>query len=899
MTLTTQYRGMYLTVLVTIVIGVASLSGVLRHAQGWWYDQFINAAPLINKVNNQVLIVEISTQAADLDEADWMLLLDTVQGLGARQVVLSELPPQVGTAFFDQLLNFNNIVVGRTLKTQINGDDILTIDAWPAVLAGSDLPFGVMALPVAHHGISRAFAARVSVDEGELPSLAVAASQARGIAVPIPLGNEYLINFNDGRDRLPRVSATHVLDKALIPELVAGRTVLIGVASGLSVPGIHTPINRGKEPLSLLEFQGYALDTLLDGKAIRKAGPAWVFGLLLITAFASLFIYQWFNVRPGGWFTAGMLLLYWGVGWCLLHYLCIWGPVLELTLSQTFLYLLIARLKITLNESALRRLIADSSGKLHASAVPDNFYNSPEHWTQVITLVDQVLHLRRLIFLEKIKGDHRVREVKALNCSIDVIDERRRDYERTPYSTAIAEGGPILLEKTYLTLLDDEEEDQYLVPLVFAGDVLGFWAFGVAPVNQAASVRFLESVAIFANQISELLYHRSRWIEQQDAQANVLGRFLRLEGGNPAYPQLRRFLELAHRRVSSMEAVFNSMDTAAIVYDLFGRVLHLNQRMEGFMRTMDLPGYELNALDLLIRLTDSDRGHARQLLREVIMENGQFQLPVTSLHGARGNYILGVRTVACNDNLVSGTDNATPFQTSGLLFELINVSQLQGVYAMKDTLVERFGQRLRAELAAIVMGSDLLLEKTVSLRDKARAASVLRKKVSGTVELINQASRYMQVKVAGEGLGMYPVDATAPLLSAMKALNEEARARDIKFSARLPEFSSLICAAPEDLDRLMRVLLEALVNDAAESTSIEVDVEERGDRVIYQLRNTGFGIPDERFQAYLFGGKNIVADEFKELHDAIDGLSACDGRVTASSEVGTGMSFNIELQAVI
>ena len=146
---------------------------------------------------------------------------------------------------------------------------------------------------------------------------------------------------------------------------------------------------------------------------------------------------------------------------------------------------------------------------------------------------------------------------------------------------------------------------------------------------------------------------------------------------------------------------------------------------------------------------------------------------------------------------------------------------------------------------------------------------------------------------------MYPVDATAPLLSAMKALNEEARARDIKFSARLPEFSSLICAAPEDLGRLMRVLLEALVNDAAESTSIEVDVEERGDRVIYQFRNTGFGIPDERFQAYLFWGKNIVADEFKELHDAIDGLSACDGRVTASSEVGTGMAFNIEMQAVI
>jgi len=321
--------------------------------------------------------------------------------------------------------------------------------------------------------------------------------------------------------------------------------------------------------------------------------------------------------------------------------------------------------------------------------------------------------------------------------------------------------------------------------------------------------------------------------------------------------------------------------------------------MEGFLRITNLPGYELTALDLLVRLTDSDRGPARQLLREVIMENGQFHLPVSNLHGTRENFMLSVRAVACDDSHAGGANSTTPFQISGLLFELINVSQLQGVYAMKDTLVERFGQRLRAELGAIVLGSDLLREKSVSLRDKARASRVLRDKASSAVELINEASRYMQVQVAGPALGTYPVDAVAPLLSAMKAMTEEAQARDIRFSTRLPEYSSLVCAAPEDLGRLMRVLLEALINDAAESTAIDIDVEERDDRVIYQFRNTGFGIPNEHFQSYLFGGKNIVADEFKALHDAINSVSACDGRVTASSEVGTGMAFNLELQAVI
>lgn len=899
MFLGTQFRGMYLTVLITLLIGLSSISGITSYGQGWLYDLFVNLVPASKANKSHVIIVETGNQQVPLVEADWIRLLDTLQGLGVGQIVLSELPAEAGGLFFDHVRQYSNVVIGRKQHRQENDVDKLTIDAWPAVLEDAGIPFGVVALPTADHGISRTFAVMVEVAGQRLPSLAVAAARARDVSVPESPDNEILINFSDGQDRMPRIAASRVLDDSLIPELFAGRTVFIGETPDPDVPGIHTPFSRGGEPLTLLEYQAHALDTLLTGQAIRVTGPWWLFGLLMGSAFTSLFIYQWLNVRPGGWFTVAVLLFYWSAGWFLLHKLFIRAPVLELSLTQVSLYLVIARLKITLHESALRKLIADSSGRLRASALPDNFYSAPEHWTQVITLVDQVLNLRRQIFLEKVTGDHRVREVKSLNCSIDVIDERRRDYERTPYSTAIAEGGPILLEKIYLKPLDGEEEEQYLVPLVFAGEVLGFWAFGVAPVTPAASARFLESVNVFASQISELLYHRSRWLEQQQAQSNVLRRFLSLEGGNPAYPHLRRFLELAQRRLTSMEAVFNSMDTAAIVYDLFGRVLHLNRRMEGVLRRLELPGYELTALDLLTRLTGSDRGHVRQLLREVVMDGGHLHLPVSGQPGTQENFTLSVRAIASDEGGSGSVDNAAPFHVSGLLLELINISQLQGVYAMKDTLVERFGQRLRGELGAIVLGSDLLREKSLSVRDRAQAARVLRDKVSGAVDLINQAGRYMQVKVAGPGLGLYPVDATAPVLSALKTVHEEAQAREIEFSVRLPEFTSLVCAAPEELGRLMRSVLTALVNDAAENTCIEVDVEERDNRVLYRLSNTGFGIPNDRLQAYLFGGHNLVADEFRDLREALDLVDAWEGRVSASSDVGAGMAFNIELQAVI
>jgi len=87
--------------------------------------------------------------------------------------------------------------------------------------------------------------------------------------------------------------------------------------------------------------------------------------------------------------------------------------------------------------TALRRM-----ARLQDYMLPPDFYKLDEHWGQVITFVDQTLNLNRVIFLEKVEGDHRVREVQALRCSLDDIDERRRDFERVPYSDAIAEGGP-------------------------------------------------------------------------------------------------------------------------------------------------------------------------------------------------------------------------------------------------------------------------------------------------------------------------------------------------------------------------------------------------------------------------------------------------------------------------
>ena len=80
-----QYRGMYFTVLIVATIAMASYLGLLRHGQGWMYDHFVNILPHIFPEHNQVVIVELATHEPSPDEADWILLLETLQSLALRK----------------------------------------------------------------------------------------------------------------------------------------------------------------------------------------------------------------------------------------------------------------------------------------------------------------------------------------------------------------------------------------------------------------------------------------------------------------------------------------------------------------------------------------------------------------------------------------------------------------------------------------------------------------------------------------------------------------------------------------------------------------------------------------------------------------------------------------------
>lgn len=248
--------------------------------------------------------------------------------------------------------------------------------------------------------------------------------------------------------------------------------------------------------------------------------------------------------------------------WLALVFLRLWLPLTELILLQAVLCVFQVRYKSVREDRTLRRLVLETSARLQRRIMPASVTSPDQHWAQVLEMIRQTLSLNRLIFLERTERTApRVKEVKALNCSLSDIDEQRRDCRRPPYTAAIKEGGPVLVEAFLKPALQGER--QYVAPLVYAGEVLGFWAFGILEKEVAQLERYPELIRDFGAQLSELLYARLSREREQKREGGLLLQILRMERATRVHRTLERLVTFLDRRLGGLERVFDGLGTSS------------------------------------------------------------------------------------------------------------------------------------------------------------------------------------------------------------------------------------------------------------------------------------------------------------------------------------------------
>lgn len=882
--------------LATLMIWLAGVSGLSGVANGFFYDRVTALTASGDGRDRSLLLIEGAVQNSRVDDAAWMGLLNALEQLQVRQVVFGFLP-NASRAFYKRAAEMDKVIFGRRLVASREAAGDLVLEPLPIAAQGLPLRFGIMRLAAGEQGVHRRQDRGLIVGGVVYPSLeTVAASSWHGRELAARPDAPFLINYVGDREGPPQIALERALAGELIPELVAGKSVLIGLADPEGYR-VFTPLSGRTPSLTSLQVHGEALETLLRDHAIQEIHPGLQLLTLLVITSVSFALFQFLSVR----FTVGVTLFLLGgyalLAWVALSQFGVWVPLFDLSALQLALLFLYTRTRTMSDERKARRLLFEASAHMRERLFPPSFFASQEHWSQVAAMVNQTLNLQRLIFLESVERDHRVREVKALNCTLTDISEKRRDYERSPYSTAISENRAIVVHD-YLSRAEGDEV-QYLVPLMFAGEVLGFWAFGILPRHREALPKFDEVIDSFADQIAELLFQRRAWLASQAENTPQFGQYLRLEMGQQSLSELGKTFALMERRLNSLEDHLNGLTTATILYDLFGRVLISSKPMTELLREAGLAPYDMTALDLLCAVTELDQTQARRMLQVLVFERRSLAVQARLQKGSGRVFLLRLSPVSPQGGGLADEEEARPFRLEGILCEIIDVTAIASLSGIKDKMLERVGYRVRNDLESLLTAVTMLSTTQLDADKKARVLEITRLKIDDLTSVLGEMETHLYSGEMPQAVECYPVDALQPMSDAVATIQDRAAQQMTTLDMDLPALASLTLASSEALTQLFAAILAWLLEDSVETGRITVRLEERDGRLVYDFSNTGFGMDDQRLQAILFGTDPLDSELLIQLRQGAGLVAAWGGTLEAHSELGMGTCFRVNLKGFI
>jgi CHASE2 domain-containing sensor protein len=702
--------------------------------------------------------------------------------------------------------------------------------------------------------------------------------------------------------QLPAITRQRAQTEGIIAPLLQDKIILVGYANApelrqLTIPGQRTSVSQ-------LQYDALQVDSLLQNARIRHGNglirmlAAGGFALLLLLALQ----------RPSFKFGLSLLLLgllmSWGAAWLLLATFKIWLPLPEMTLLALATFVAVYYDKIHGDDIKIRALIASTSGKLHKLALPPSIFQSQDHWQFILRLIDQTLHVNRVILLEKTPDNNHLREVQALGSDLATIRELRRDYRREPYSSAINARG--LTEVENFLAHGNAQEKQFVLPLLLNGEVLGFLAFGVLQEQWQHFYQQQNALAPMAGQIANLLYQRRLWLEQESAGKAPLSRFFE-DGNAAAFKKLTQGVAMMERRLAILEQSFAHASHAAIVYDLFGRVLLVNQPMR---QRLAHSGFKSNALndmsatDFVARLSGKGLDAARQAMQDLIIHGSKFSWPVNLPDLLDDHLVLRASVLQHEPQPgtapVSGsnaTQHPQPFNISGVLVEVMDMGEMMLQHDARSEIRMQAAHFLHQELDKLPALLRALNHQKLNA-SMAKLITALLQDKAKNIQTIMEKSRLLLEDQASNQVLCYPVDVHAVLQKALLELAAQLDKKNLHVQIQWPNPGIHAFAVPKDLRFCLCAILHLLILDASSDSVLHIAASLEQSCLRLQFTNAGFGMSNQRLQASL---QDPLAREqaplFAQAFEAIGLIAAWDGTLQLQSEIGEGMQASLRLAA--
>ena len=890
-----KYTAVFIAFTVVSALFCARYFSVFELLNGASYDLAMKYYPA-NQASEKIIVIEVDAEYLDNGDEIWLDLLEALLKSDAQALAFNVFPNNVSSEFYRLAGLSGKTVFGVHVASS---DDIDNEISLPPVAHQHGLRYGLIAPPASDHGVIRKQHATVHVNRVSLLGFEKQITLLTENGFDLP-NSDYLVNFIGNQHRIPKINIERILQGGLINELVSGRTVLIGINRHQWYSSYFTPVATSEKRTSEVMFHAFALDTLLSDRQITTI-PDWIYlGLLMIVCISCLWVGQLLEFRNSLVLSLVAAVAILGGCWILLAQLSIWIAPTELLLTQWLSFVLVWGFRVNQEQRNLEQTLFAFPLNSREKSQSVSIYNSDEPWQLLISIINQTLNLNRLIFLERIPGDHRLKEISSMNCSMDDIIEKRRDYERVPYSIAIHENRPIRLERRYLkdNLTD---EHQYMAPLMFAGEVLGFWVFSVDPDNIKSVSKFNSLTYSFMVQVSEILHYRHEWKKRIDNRSNKFWDFLRISG-NEQIQKLNQSTTLLDKKVYELQGIFNSITTSCVLYDLFGRTVMINKDMEELARAGDFRLFNRTLLEFMLDMTELDESSARNMIQRVVFDHESISIPVThqSIHRSFMLYVLPLRN---EDNQLHEhiPDQSQVFQISGILCELVDVTGLKRLYRLKEQMFERFCIQVSNDLSAINYCLPEDEQQTGDDMHNNTAMQTIQGKVNEMIQTLDQVNEHMTVDVehmlTNDQL-CYPVNGRHALLTAVDKVQDALNQREIKLNLKVSELISLVYASPLELEVVLQAVLLTMINDTYDADEISIVVKQDDHYLTYCIDNSGIGLSDNSM-AKIRNEEKSKDSELLNLNYAMNCVHRWGGKLNIFSEMGEGSRAEIVLRCFL
>ncbi len=900
-----DWRKWLLSFLAALVLSLMSLTEALKLPELLIYDWLVSITYPLDQ-DNHIVMVELDDRQENSDIFNEALMKQLTALNPAEILLIDKFDASVAHAY---LRDHQHVTVVPEVRLVHEDGHRTSFQLKPDANTAMNAKAGYLLPLLPEYGITRSIIPFVESRQGALPAFQTLsaeryfADKGRQRDIIPATRQPIYINYNNGTPVLPRYPAASIAKGHFDQQLFANKVVLL-IPPVNSLDTVYTiPFRHYAEPVSAFHVQAQALNTLINRSAIVHFSPGYSALLSCVVFFIYVFVFQWQNVRLNT-LTIGLTGLFTlFISWLMLSLLYLYIPLFQLGICLLLAYFIAHRFSRRSESDLFVHVQLDLLSRLRAKKVQQSFYLSDDPWRQLIVFISQHLLLERSILMQRVSNDHRLKEIKSLGCSLDDIEERRRDYHRFPYSQSLQQELPLdLSDRAYFKNLAPGEQ-QFLVPLLFADEVLGFWAFTVKPEANWDRGLFMANIMAFSRQISLLLHNRDAFEAQQHVNQKLSTRLLSFNTESSKQQALKSAVAGIEHRLNIMEGIFDGMSTAAILYDLFGQVMSSNQLMDKLAREAGLAIYEATSLDLMMGVTGLSAKEARSRLRYVVMNMASVDLPLSDLIENR-HYLLHISPIKWEPHeRFTGTDETRPFELLGVLFEFVNVTPIQRRFSTDRAAYESLFSTLRNDFSSLSMCQ---LQLSMDPQQPSEILTHMGNALERSTEVIKRVERLLHDATENNTKGGKLLHPLLLLKRSLNQVNDKIKETKLHISRQLPNFTGLVFVGESELETMLTQSLLLLIGDAVPESTIHVtvhqrpaeDYEDHQGRIVIVLENTGYGMPQKELDARREDSSFIKSDAIALLKNAIHGVFLWQVEVKLSSEVGKGFEIEINLPVI-